>query len=397
MKTKKSAEDVCGGGIGSSSVGHQTSSKFFKPISIFISAFALSVSGIACGGSENDGPDDEGGLILPSNCTQADQFCSPDGVNGYICQNGSWSVAHCDEGTTCSRTNDGVLSCVPTNSTNNNTNNNNNNNSSNNNNNQNNNTNNNTNTNVDSGITWVSIPAGSLKLKHSTYLFVSGSTIPIEAFQMGKTEVTVAQFEKCVKAGACNGTFTSYNSGAIDDDEYCNYNRGDNWKNHPMNCVNWYGALQYCTWAGGRLPTEEEWEYAATHNGTKALQTKYPWGNSAPVHCKTANYYVNWRDTDYPYCDGKNESSTEVGTSPVGTYSPAGDSPLGLVDMSGNVWEWTGVVFLGMDYTAPFGKGGAFTADAEHIEVTNNADPGGGTHFMTGFRPFNGFRCVKDN
>ena len=351
------------------------------------------MSGGGCGGSDNS-DDGEDELNLPSNCTQADQFCSPDGVNGYICQNGGWSVGHCDEGTTCSRANDGALSCVPTNSTNNNTNNNNSNNNNENNNINNNETNNtNTNTNVDSGITWISIPAGSLTLSHNTYLYVKGSTIPMDAFDLGKTEVTVDQYEKCVKAGACYGTFAVYDA-RDEDNKYCNYNRGNSWKNHPMNCINWYGALDYCIWAGGRLPTEEEWEYAATHNGTKALQTKYPWGNSAPVHCQTANYYVDWNDTERPYCDGKNESSNDVGTAAVGTYSPAGDSPLGLVDMGGNVREWTAVVFQGMDFTAPMVKGGSISNYAEAMEVTDWQDPS----YIHGWGTIsdNGFRCAKD-
>ena len=108
----------------------------------------------------------------------------------------------------------------------------------------------------------------------------------------------------------------------------CNYLRGNDWLNHPMNCISWNGAKEYCDWIGGRLPSEEEWEYAATHNGTEHLNTKYPWGDSASDASKANYNYAK----DYNYSGS---------TSAVGSYSPAGDSPLGLVDMVGNVWEWT--------------------------------------------------------
>ena len=166
---------------------------------------------------------------------------------------------------------------------------------------------------------FINIPAGSFTLSHATAEHAANDTVTIAAFKFGKTPVTVAEFKKCIEAGAC----TSEHYYTVSDNSYCNYNRGDGWLNHPMNCVDWYGAKEYCEWIGGRLPTEEEWEYAATHNGTEHLNTTYPWGNDGPTSL-IANYNYN------------------VGsTTEVGRYSPAGDSPLGLVDMAGNVWEWT--------------------------------------------------------
>jgi formylglycine-generating enzyme required for sulfatase activity len=87
---------------------------------------------------------------------------------------------------------------------------------------------------------------------------------------------------------------------------------------HPVR-VSWHDAVAYATWAGKRLPSEEEWEKAA--RGTDGR--KYPWGDEEPTP-DLCNF-------------GKNEG----GTTPVGKYSPQGDSPYGCADMAGNVWEWT--------------------------------------------------------
>lgn len=137
--------------------------------------------------------------------------------------------------------------------------------------------------------------------------------IYLDAYYLDTFEVTVSAFAACVTAGAC----TKANYDEKGRNASCNL--GDpNRLNHPMNCVSWYGANQYCKFAGKRLPTEAEWEKGA--RGTDGR--KYPWGNTAP-DCTYTNFCQ---------CVGT--------TTPAGTY-PKGVSPYGAYDMSGNMLEWT--------------------------------------------------------
>ncbi len=229
----------------------------------------------------------------------------------------------------------------------------------------------------DSIVEFISIPAGSFVLSHDTKNHSSGDTVTLNAFSLGKTPVTVAQFQKCVAAGRCDAE----NFDTVDDDDYCNYNRGNDWNNHPMNCVNLFGAREFCEWIGGRLPTEEEWEYAATHDGTTHLNRRYAFGDTLN-HCVNAQYY------DDGYCDGKTAAVSAngyQGTSDVSVHAPAGNSPLGLVDMTGNVDEWT---------EAGTTKGGAWNTNGDlfgyQLEVTDCR-----TDFSRTSEVNNGFRCAK--
>lgn len=95
----------------------------------------------------------------------------------------------------------------------------------------------------------------------------------------------------------------------------------DSFATHPVVEVSWHGARAYCEWAGKRLPTQREWRYAC--EGPEGL--KYPWGEAFEQG------YANIYGHKY---DGY------VRTAPVGTF-PKGASPFGIMDMAGNVWEWT--------------------------------------------------------
>jgi len=107
---------------------------------------------------------------------------------------------------------------------------------------------------------------------------------------------------------------------------------------HPVVNINWYVARDYAVWAGMRLLTEAEWEKAASWDvkweRRKERKRQYPWGDKF----------------DKDKC---NTLESEIrGTTPVGKYSPAGDSPYGCADMAGNVWEWTSSLYRQYPYQA---------------------------------------------
>ena len=150
------------------------------------------------------------------------------------------------------------------------------------------------------------------------------SQICLDEYWIGQTEVTNAQYRACIHAGACKPPGdTQY----FDNPAYAD---------HPVVNVDWYHARTYAEWAGGQLPTEAEWEYAA--RGPESWE--YPWGNSAPA-CAQANTAE---------CGSNN-------TLPVGPDQRlAGASWVGALDMAGNVAEWTTSAYGPYPFTAADGR-----------------------------------------
>ena len=143
-------------------------------------------------------------------------------------------------------------------------------------------------------------------------------TIFLDDYYIDKYEVTNADYLACVLDGVCNPPRKSSSKTReeyFENPEYADY---------PVVFVSWFDAQTYCDWRGVRLPTEAEWEKAA--RGTDGRI--YPWGNEFNPAAG------NFCDRYYEYDDGYSD------TSPVGSF-PLGASPYGVMDIAGNVIEWT--------------------------------------------------------
>ncbi len=186
----------------------------------------------------------------------------------------------------------------------------------------------------ESGIEFVPIPAGD----------------GVTAFEIGKYEVTVAQFRKFVEATGYKTTAEKQGWSYGDKGEKGDWDqiKGLNWRygsrlsesakdNHPVVHVTEEDAKAFCQWAGGRLPRDAEWEHAARGG----LQGKaYVWGDAWPPPKGAGNFaditakkkYTGW-GVIVKYDDGYAD------TAPVGSFNANG---YGLYDMAGNVWERIG-------------------------------------------------------
>jgi len=184
-------------------------------------------------------------------------------------------------------------------------------------------------TNPKDGGEWVIIPAGSFQSGlgqdqiNFLYPLCPGCedlfdasqpvhSVELDTYWIDKYEVSNSRYKICVDAGVCPEPDQT-NSYTIED-----YFENPNYSQYPVIYVSWYDARQFCEWAGGRLPTEAEWEKAARGSDRRL----FPWGNQEPD-----NLLAN--------------VDNFIGELTAVNSFAKGVSPYGIYQMTGNVWEWT--------------------------------------------------------
>ena len=206
------------------------------------------------------------------------------------------------------------------------------------------------------GVVWIPIDGGTFNMGSSEGDSdeLPTHTVAVQGFKIARSLVTFGQYKQCVKSGACSplGCVSPADS-------------------YPVYCANWDQATSFSKWVGGRLPTEAEWEYAASEPGHNI----FPWGNSEPT-------------CDYAVMGG--ESCGVKSPSPICTKE-SGNTKSGICDMAGNVWEWTqdwyhesynGAPRDGSAWEYPVGarrviRGGSWSSGRKSLRSTNrgNAPP----------------------
>ncbi|HKZ67140.1 MAG TPA: formylglycine-generating enzyme family protein [Chitinophagaceae bacterium] len=280
-------------------------------------------------------------------------------------------------------------------------------------------------------------------------------SVQINPFWMDETEVTNAQFQKFVEAtgyittaeqkpdweelkkSVPPGTPKPPDSVLVaaslvfkktkeevdlhDFNQWWSWVPGANWKHpqgsgsnikgkgtYPVVQVSWYDAMAYCKWAGKRLPTEAEWEFAARGGLTNAI---YPWGNE---HVNAGKPKANSWEGKFPYFNEMKDGYLTA--APVKTFASNG---YGLYDLAGNVWEWCSDWYDAGHYkilantTTQNPTGPEKSADPEDLYTPKKSLRGGSflcnDSYCSGYRvarrmksspdtglEHTGFRCVKD-
>ena len=194
--------------------------------------------------------------------------------------------------------------------------------------------------------------------------------VDLPAYYIDHTPVTIAEYGRFIAATGHAKPKIMFPNGWPDD-----------YERHPVTGVSWHDARAYAAWAGKRLPSEAEWEKAASWDSASATKRRYPWGDQ-------------W---DARLCNMVDSGPGR--TTPAGMFSPQADAPCGAVDMAGNVAEWTSSLAWNYPYRRGDGRddaeryglrvrrGGSYASEELFLRTTTRcSSPTDGLFFTEGFR-----------
>ena len=231
--------------------------------------------------------------------------------------------------------------------------------------------------------------------------------VRINPFFIDKTPVTVVQFKAFVEATGFKTEAEKFGDSGVFNLEKQTWELlpGAFWKkpfgqsgpeaedNHPVTHVSWNDAVAYANWAGKRLPTEAEWEFAARSG--KNSGEKFSWGNEISVN---GQYFANTWQGEINAPDTKDGY---LFTSPAGSF---GENEGGLTDMGGNVWQWCADIYkpypgsnepYRIDPNVKVIRGGSFFFDQSGEDSFSVSGRSMNSHETSLFNT--GFRCAKDS
>lgn len=233
-------------------------------------------------------------------------------------------------------------------------------------------------TDTGSDVQWIALSGGTYEMGEGDHIDdAPPHAVVVSGFDMAKTETTKGQYAVCVDAGICSEPNA--------DAPGCTWGVEGQFK-RPVNCVTWQQAVDFCTWLGGRLPSEAEWEFAARGHG---VWNKFPWG---------------WDDADCGRAVMIDAGGYGCGANRTWDVcsKPAGNSADGLCDMAGNAYEWNqdwhhlgydGAPSDGSAWEDPPGtervvRGGSFDTFEYHLRTYTRYryDPEADNAFHVGFR-----------
>lgn len=242
------------------------------------------------------------------------------------------------------------------------------------------------------------IPAGIYQKEHEDPSRTE--LVEVKGFLLDQHPVTVAEFRRFTAVTGYVTDAENFGDAAVFSLEQQQWVlvKGAHWEyplgmkepkatdDHPVTQVSWNDAIAYCQWAGKRLPTEKEWEYAARSNDKN--NTEYSWGNNLQEH---GEYQANVWQGEFPALNTAVDGF--LYTAPVGRFGKTGN---GLSDMGGKVWQWTAddaETTIEASSSEKSLKGGSFMCD---MTFCHNYRIDGKTSSSRETALFHtGFRCTK--